>query len=153
MTNPILCRCCGKPVETRDAFPLHTACMRNHTAHSEGQRNSRCHEFRNVRTAIVYEKLPEDFAGPSMLELASMEFEPWFQHAKAVKRAGITRAGVFGAACPKCYRQIRYAPNLDYAETWCQCEGVYSDVRDENVAHGVPATHRRVYRNDPFTPV
>ena len=147
------CECCGKIVETRDNFALHTACMRNHANHLVGERSSRC-KSGVKRTTVPYERLPEDWQGLSLLEMAS-DFDTWYAEAKRVRtEGGITRAGILGTSCPTCYRQVRYNLHLDYDETkWCSCE-ITADWADENRAHGIPEQMKRVYRKDStFTPV
>jgi hypothetical protein len=139
------CECCGKLVESRDNFALHTACMRNHHLHLMGERSSRC-KSGVKRTTTPYEKLPEDWTGPGIIATA-LDWDLWYAEAKRVRLEGkISRAGILGTSCPRCYRQVRHHPELDYAEQWCHCDDQIADVRDENAAHGVPVTIGRSHK-------
>ena len=116
------CECCGKIVESRDNFALHTACMRNHHLHLMGERSSRC-KSGVKRTTVEYQRLPADFEGDFE---ALMDPERYVAEATAVRALGIRRAGVFGATCPKCLME---SPQADYAQRvymdnpWiCNCE-------------------------------
>lgn len=138
------CECCGKLVESRDNFALHTACMRNHAAHLIGERSSRC-KSGVKRTSVEYQRLPDDFEGN--FEALTGEFDAYFNEARSLHRIGIRRSGVFGTACPKCYRQMRYRSLgmsiLDGREPWCHCADVTEAQTEEFALFG-----RRVTRKD-----
>lgn len=149
MTN---CLCCGKAVDVRDGFALHTKCMRNHAAHLEGERSSRCRTGVK-RTTIRYDKLPEDWTGLSLIEMATVPFEEWKREGIRVKReGGIDRAGLAGASCPRCYRQVRQFDRATYESEWCHCEDQLAPWAETMTAHGFPADHPVGYRSD-FTAV
>ena len=132
------CECCGKPVESRDSFALHTSCMKNHSAHLDGERSSRC-KSGVKRTSAPYQRLPEDFEG-NYERLTSGAFDDYFAEAKMLRlSAGIQRSGVFGAACPKCYRQMRSRPlaqTIITDDLWCYCQEYLAHEEEEFALFG-----------------
>ena len=132
------CQCCGKIVETRDNFPLHTSCMRNHANHLDGIKSSRC-KSAPKRTTVQYERIPDDFEG-DFEALANPE--TYYAEAKRVHSLGIRRAGVFGSVCPKCLREDPadvYAPSAYAENPWlCNCDAqTISPARQSLEAHGL----------------
>ena len=119
------CECCGKIVESRDSFALHTACMRNHHLHLMGERSSRCKSVAK-RTTVEYQRLPADFEGDYV---ALHDGNSYFTEAKRLRfELGISRAGTFGAICEKCHKEMpaREGPS-DPSCNLCEC-GTIADA-------------------------
>lgn len=90
----------------------------------------------------AYQKLGADYEGDFM---ALMSWDTYLAEAKKIRRAGIERAGIFGASCPACYKQVQPsdAGEQPKGAVWCKCKGRDREftVRDVMAAHGFNPEH------------